>query len=230
MQSASSPTEDQLKARILNELRRTKRISAATTIANELPLGTTGLRADIAICSRHFTGIEVKSNRDSLKRLSRQLDIYRGYFDKTILVLDKKHWSQASRLDLSSLELWIAEGLKLKRLKKGIVSDKSENQINLLSAALQKKYSNIDPKRRNAKAFFMSAFRDRFKLTNLHFWSATANRPISTEDLTLLSRFVDKRERIADAMNKARRSHERWLDQLAQSVHSSSVSRKPTSS
>lgn len=229
MRRSIAPTENHLKARFLNELRRTKRVRSSTIVANELPLGNTGLRADLALYSRHFVGVEIKSDRDSLKRLSRQLPTYLDYFDKTILVLGSKHWQEAMSLDLTGVELWIASGLSLKRVQPGAVISQATNQGLLASATLQKKYQKSH-ETSATKSLFLTAFTQRFHVKSREFWEATAGRPIAAEDLTLLSRFVDKREQAAALVKSARKSHENWLEALAQSVQASSVSIKDTSS
>lgn len=227
MARAISPTENHLKVRFLNELRRAKRIHPATIIANELPLGGTGVRADLALHSRQFTGIEVKSNRDSLKRLSHQLPVYRDYFDKTILVLGSKHWEEALSLDLSGIELWIADGLTLKRVQPGEKSIQTRDHSQLLPATLQKKYHHLHS---DARTRFLIAFRERFEATSNQFWKAIANRHIGEPDLVILSRFSSKRQQSAAHAHQMQNLHEQWINELSQSIHSSSVSRNDVSS
>lgn len=227
MGRAISPTENQLKARLLNELRRSKRISASTIVANELPLGTTGVRADLAFYARAFTGIEVKSDRDSLKRLTHQLPIYQRYFDRTILLLGSKHWEEATSLDLSGIELWIASGMSIKRIQNGSISDQSHQQSQLLSPTLRRKYADSQT---GSSAIFRTAFCERFKATSKAFWAATTDQPISVEHLPLLSRFVEKREAHALTSTQAKKARDEWLDALVQSLHSSSVSKNDASS
>jgi len=225
-----SPTENHLKAQLLNELRRTKRISSSTIIANELPLGVTGVRADLAVFSRYFTGIEIKSERDSLKRLARQLPVYRDHFDRTILVLGSKHWAESRNIDLTGVELWIASGMTLKRVQQGIVTRKLNNQENLLPPTIKKKFATKATSTSNQPKLFREAFIERFGATSEAFWTNTLDRKIEAADLAILSRFIDKREQSAALLATIKKAQKEWLEELAQSVHSSSVSKKDSSS
>lgn len=223
-----SPNENHLKAQILNELRRRGRISSATVLINELPLGATGVRADMALISRHVTGVEIKSERDSLKRLARQLLVYRSYFNKTILVLGSKHWQEASSMDLSGIEIWIASGLALRKVQSGFTSDRTLAQEELVPTTLKTKYPSETT--RPSDDLFKSVLIDRFSATSRAFWSSVNGRRIESSDLALLSRFLDKKEKSALIGEAVRKERKAWLDALAQSVHSSSVSKNDLSS
>ena len=230
MPRSISPSENHLKARLLNELRRSKRISASTVLANELPLGTTGVRADLAFYAKYFTGVEIKSDRDSLKRLGHQLPVYRHHFDRTILVLGSKHQSEISDLDLDGVEVWIANGLSLRKIQDGEVSDRGGYHLALLPAALQRGLQCEDSGLAEARTAFRQAFYDRFRSTSESFWLTTKDAPITSEHLPLLSRFVEKRQLISVAIAEAQKAREEWKRTLFQSVHSSSVSKKDASS
>lgn len=225
-----SPTENHLKAQLLNEFRRTKRISSSTVLANELPLGSTGVRADLVFYSRYLTGVEIKSDRDSLKRLARQLPVYRDHFDRTILVLGSKHWAEARNIDLNGVELWIASGMALKRVQRGVVARKLDNQENLLSTTIKRKYEKKAGSTLDQPNFFREAFFERFKATSEAFWLNTLERKIEADDLAILSRFIDKREQSAALVAMAKKAQKKWLEELTQSIHSSSVSKKDSSS
>jgi len=99
-------SESQLKAALLNKLRSRRRIGLKTIVANELPLGTTGVRADLALLGRRFIGIEVKSELDSLRRLRKQLTVYERYFDRTILLVAEKHLIRLKLEPDSRIEIW----------------------------------------------------------------------------------------------------------------------------
>jgi hypothetical protein len=230
MGRAISPTENHLKAQLLNELRRAGRISSTTILANELPVGMTGVRADLAIFAKNLTGVEIKSGRDSLKRLTHQLPVYRAYFDRTILVLESKHWGQTADLDLSGVEIWIASGLTLRRVQPGALSKKTSNQVSLLPATATSRFKTFDPNARESELLFRKAFVERFKSTSEAFWFATQGRRIESSDLTLLSRFMEKRQQLTAMANDTKKARKEWLEELAQSTQSSSVSKNDASS
>jgi len=225
-----SPSENQLKARLLNELRRTKRISAATVIANELPLGTTGVRADLAFYAKTFTGVEIKSDRDSLKRLDHQLPVYKQHFDRTILLVGSKHVPDLEALDLHGIEIWVANGLSLSRTQEGVKVDRAQFHTAVLPSYLQQRLGSLPSELTTNRTTFRQVFFGRFKSTSEIFWSATKDLTIGTEHLSMLSRFIEKRNQISLASAQAQKQREEWRRLLAQSVHSSSVSKNDTSS
>jgi len=220
MTRSISPTELHLKVRILNELRRAKRIRPSTIIANELPLGTAGVRADLAVYSRRFIGIEIKSDRDSLKRLKHQLPVYQNNFDKTILVVGSKHADELSKLDLLNVEVWIASGLSLRRIS-AVEQDLTEQNIEPRQACDRR-----TPERRA----YLSNFRERFQGTSKIFWREVQGRPIAAADLALLSRFQERRDKVNSKLRENEIKREQWMSDLSQSIQSSSVSRKAASS
>lgn len=224
MTRSISPTEAQLKVRLLNELRRAGRVSDSTIITQELPLANTGVRADLAYLTKSFCGVEIKSDRDSLKRLERQLHIYRQYFDRTILVIGSKHWTSLQQLglDLQRIELWVASGMSLRKEKKGVTERKVGVHAQLLTIK-QQKILNRTPQK-DASEVFQSSFRQRFATTSAAFWEATKNQRIETKHLKLLSRFDGKRK-FAEEL-KARQEEERraWEEAITQPSQSSSVS------
>lgn len=224
MARSISPTEAQLKVRLLNELRRSGRISDSTVITQELPLANTGMRADLAYLAKSFCGVEVKSDRDSLKRLPRQLQVYRQYFDRTILVIGSKHWTTLEQLelDLEQVELWVASGLSLRRVKQGSTLRKVGVHATLLTLKQQKALKRAPEK--DASEMFQSVFRQRFSATSAAFWDATKNQKIETKHLKLLSRFDVQRKLAAELKAQQEEERKAWEEAITQSSQSSSVS------
>ncbi len=62
-----------------------------TLVINELGLNHGQCRADIAVVNGHFVGYEIKSNRDSLRRLSEQVKSYNSVFDKISIVVGERY-------------------------------------------------------------------------------------------------------------------------------------------
>ena len=224
MARSISPTEAHLKVRLLNELRRNGRIGNSTTVTQELPLGNTGVRADLAYLARNFCGVEIKSDRDSLKRLERQLYVYKKYFDRTILVIGSKHWLplQQMQLDLEKVEIWVASGLSLHREKQGVTEKKVDVHAKLLTARQQTLLERSPHK--SASELFQDSFRERFSATSTAFWEATENQKIETSHLALLSRFDGRRRLATELKAKQEKERKAWEDAILQPSQSSSVS------
>ena len=62
-----------------------------TLVIDELGLNHGQCRADIAVVNGHFVGYEIKSNRDSLRRLSEQVKSYDSDFDKISIVVGERY-------------------------------------------------------------------------------------------------------------------------------------------
>ena len=68
-----------------------------TLVLNELGLVHARGRIDVAVISKHVHGYEIKSAADSLRRLQRQLDLYRQSLQTLTLVVDTCHFPAVAR-------------------------------------------------------------------------------------------------------------------------------------
>ena len=91
----NKPTCDQdIRDKLLGDLRSD--INNLKVI-NELDL--MNARADIAVIdNKYFSGYEIKSDRDSLKRLPMQIQIYGYVFDKITIVVDESKLRKVSKI------------------------------------------------------------------------------------------------------------------------------------
>jgi hypothetical protein len=69
-----------------------------TLVIDELGLEHGKCRADIAVINGHLDGFEIKSDADSLSRLSQQIISYNAVFDHSSIVLEERHLSKAIRM------------------------------------------------------------------------------------------------------------------------------------
>jgi len=74
------------------ELRR-QHIRDDTLVIDELGLNHGKCRADIAVVNGNFIGYEIKSNKDSLRRLNEQVKSYNSVFDKVSIIVGHRHSS-----------------------------------------------------------------------------------------------------------------------------------------
>ncbi len=72
--------------------------TANTLIVDELGLKHGKCRADIAVINGHINGYEIKSDKDSLARLKKQIEVYNAVFDHSSIVLEKRHLQGALNL------------------------------------------------------------------------------------------------------------------------------------
>ena len=73
--------------------------SPNTLVIDELGLEHGKCRADIAVINKQISGYEIKSGKDTLTRLKKQIEIYNAIFDYSSIVLEKRHLKEA--LDLA---------------------------------------------------------------------------------------------------------------------------------
>jgi hypothetical protein len=92
-------------------------------LIEELGLCRGQARVDLALVNGHFHGFEIKSDRDSLRRLNGQIEIYNRVFDHMTMVVGARHLTEV----LEYLPPWWGilqivhsfKGLKFKSRRKG---------------------------------------------------------------------------------------------------------------
>lgn len=77
---------------------RTHHRDPSTLVLDELGLQHGKSRADIAVINGDLSGFEIKSDVDSLQRLTRQIERYSAVFDHATLVVVDRHLDDASGL------------------------------------------------------------------------------------------------------------------------------------
>jgi hypothetical protein len=108
-----------LRSRLLQEYRR----EPDTVFIEELGLCRGEVRIDLAVVNGQLHGFEIKSDRDSLRRLGGQVEIYRKVFDRVTLVAGERHLKKV----LGFLPLWWAvrqiiqgaDGIRFKSVRRG---------------------------------------------------------------------------------------------------------------
>ncbi|MGP0036921.1 MAG: sce7726 family protein [Solirubrobacteraceae bacterium] len=73
-------------------------ISGARDAVDEFWVPRSNERADIAVIGRSMDGFEIKTERDTLKRLPRQAEAYGRLFDRCTAVVAQKHSDQAAQI------------------------------------------------------------------------------------------------------------------------------------
>ena len=92
---SSTFTEESIRTSLHRRLVVKHRKEADTVVIDELGLCRGSARVDIAVVNGQLHGYEIKSDRDSLRRLSVQADLYSRVFDRVTLVCGQRHVSRA---------------------------------------------------------------------------------------------------------------------------------------
>jgi hypothetical protein len=69
-----------------------------TVMVDELGLCCGKVRLDLAVVNGTFHGYEIKSDRDSLRRLSDQANVYGQVLDRATLVVGNRHIAEATQI------------------------------------------------------------------------------------------------------------------------------------
>jgi len=190
--------ERKLKAKVLERLRQTGRFGPKPLIASEFCIGSTGIRADLIIASRttrEFAAIEIKSSVDTLKRLPSQVAAYVRYFDYVMVVGAHRHQSRIRRMDVPGLEIWEAEKSgTLAVVRAGDRNAPTDSFEDLMTQRDVQRYRTLlNGGPEGIRDAFFATFDERFGPTSEQFWSSVG-RGITTESLSLLSRFEAERQ------------------------------------
>lgn len=73
-------------------------ISGARDTVDEFWVPRSHERADLAVIGRYMDGFEIKTERDTLRRLPRQVDAYGRLFDRCSVVIAEKHCRDADAI------------------------------------------------------------------------------------------------------------------------------------
>jgi len=108
---------------LLDRLRARHSGEADVAFLEEIGLCRGQVRVDVAVVNGSIHGYEIKSDRDSLRRLAGQAAMYGRVLDRASLVLGTKHVEDAVAAVPRWWEIQIVEmratGLRLKRLRRG---------------------------------------------------------------------------------------------------------------
>jgi hypothetical protein len=87
--------DSHVRAAILRRLDRDYRDDPNTRVVEEMGLWAGSVRVDIAVINGELSGIELKSDRDTLQRLPFQAEVYSRIFDRMELVVGSRHAEKA---------------------------------------------------------------------------------------------------------------------------------------
>ena len=83
---------------LLARVEKDHRHDPTTVVISELGLCGNTVRADLAAVNGMIHGYEIKSDRDSLRRLETQVEVYGRVFDRATLVVGGRHIDRATTM------------------------------------------------------------------------------------------------------------------------------------
>lgn len=90
--------DPEIRAALLNELRRCRVLRGSTVAVQELGLRRSDAVVDVAVVNGSLNGFEIKSDADTLRRLARQAEVYGQVLDRVTLVVGRQHLAAARGL------------------------------------------------------------------------------------------------------------------------------------
>lgn len=212
--SAAHMDETMIKAEVLDLIRSQSTRRTRPVVATEFQILRGQTRADLAILSNEFVGVEIKSQKDSLKRLVKQSHDYRASFDRTILVLDGSHLVAYLGINFRFCDVWtFDENKKLRQFSEGVHERIPDENLYAMLNLKEREAAFRDPRfsKLTKREIFFYFFKNKFGPTSEQFWQSVGRRKINREDIRYLSRFRDNRvaaEQVAISREKE------WADWL----------------
>lgn len=113
--------DSEIRSILRSQLSKKHASKSRTVFIEELGLCRGQVRVDLSVVNGLLHGYEIKSDRDSLRRLSGQVELYGKVFDRATLVVGERHLAEA----LDKVPKWwgvlvarrSAKGLQLKTMR-----------------------------------------------------------------------------------------------------------------
>ena len=193
--------EGQVKAAVLTRVREANGRCRKPIVTAEFTLGSSGVRADLAVFAETSIGFEIKTARDTLRRLPAQMEAYARYFNHAVAIVAPGHVQDIALDVLHGGSLWTYD-------ENGILQPLVEGQVNdVADEALIDLMTRTERRRGD----FRAAITSRYHATSRQFWAAVARRPVRSADLPLLSRFTEARLQARQLADEREAYWSRWM-------------------
>lgn len=93
-----SPNDVDIRMALRKEITSTYRDHPDTVVIDELGVCQGEVRVDVAVVNGKIHGYEIKSDRDSLRRLANQVELYSKVLDQATLVAGERHLSAVAAM------------------------------------------------------------------------------------------------------------------------------------
>lgn len=206
--------EREIKAAVLERVRQATTSKSRPVIASEFKISSGNTRADLAVLSDEFVGVEIKSEKDSLSRLSKQAFDYRIYFDRTVLVLDGRHLVKYLGIDLKFCDVWtFDENSILRQFSSGSHHRAEDDRLFSLLTLAEREAAFRNPKfsGMSKREIFEETFRTKYRQTSKLFWKTVARRKVRREDINLLSRYAAVRNQAKQLVEQRESEIAKWV-------------------
>ncbi|MGN5375211.1 sce7726 family protein [Sphingomonas hankookensis] len=193
--------EGQVKAAVLTRVREAAGRRRKPIVTAEFTLGSSGVRADLAVFAETSIGFEIKTARDTLRRLPAQMAAYARYFDHAVAIVAPCHVPNIAPDALHGGSLWTYDEC-------GTLQTLVEGKVNIVATEALIDLMTQAERRRGD---FGTAVAARYDATSRQFWAAVSRRSIRSADLPLLSRFTEARTQARQLADEREAYWSRWM-------------------
>lgn len=193
--------EAHIKAATLSRVRQAAGRGRKPIVTAEFSLGDSGVRADLAVFGDELIGLEIKTEKDTLRRLPSQMAAYCRYFHHAVAIVAPSHLRNLTEEHLRGASLWTYD-------RRGLLTELHRGTVNHVDVATLEGVLTQAERRR---LDFMAAMNGRYGATSKLFWQSVARRSIRSDDLPLLSRFADSRAQARRFAAEREAQWDHWL-------------------
>lgn len=206
--------EAAVKAQVLSHIRQASGRRKPILTA-ELTLGTSGTRADVAVLAdAELIGLEIKTERDSLRRLPAQIEAYSRYFDHVVVVAASCHFAELAEMELHGASVWRSTNGGLDAVITGQANSVLPRAyLDLMTR--QEKKEVVAKGDSTVREHYFDTFTRRYGETSRTLWQSVAGRKIKADDVRLLSRFNERRAAVQLVTQEREERWQRWQDAYA---------------
>lgn len=170
-------------------------------VAIEYDLGSSGIRADVAVFADEYIGVLIKVAADTLKEISAEYQTVSRYFDRTILLVAPDHLESFDIAAVPGAAIWTI-GVN------GEFVEIDAGEANTIGLSAYFELLSVDEKRRlleplrvhapvwargeapisiaQAREHFGAAIVARYATASENFWTPVSGRSVAPEDLARL--------------------------------------------
>lgn len=214
--------ENDIKALLISRLKDKGCIDTSDVLISEYTVDDAANRADLVVVKAGgFEVFEIKSEADSLTRLTAQIKTYQMFFDKVTVVAARKHIKKILETTPQEVAVWCIDNDCLKTIQRGkkhpvrkpsfLFKHMTANDLKRLAShlriqskhlkrkGLEESLSNIPiGALRKAVSESLAA---KYGKTTQSFWAATNGR-ISRKDIEKLSPYIAERKQRIEAQEQ----------------------------
>lgn len=128
----AAPGDREIRDALLAILREEHAGNDDVALVEELGLCRGEVRVDVALVGSTLHGYEIKSDRDTLRRLVRQVTLYSAVLDRATLIVGERHMLNAANVVPAWWEILLASvaptGVFLTQLRTGEINEKRDRR------------------------------------------------------------------------------------------------------